>query len=199
MVIHDPNTQRIGGPRRPIARQTEAELRALDAGVWKHRRWTGERIPRLRDVLATVPRHGRLFIEMKEGPETVTPLAADLAASKLDPAQALVMSFHPETVAAAARALPGHEVCLLLRARDYTPKDALQRAIANARDRGARSLNLEAHRQFDENTITVAHAAGLKIYVWTVNRVSTARRLTAAGIDGITTDRCAWLTAQLDR
>jgi glycerophosphoryl diester phosphodiesterase len=87
----------------------------------------------------------------------------------------------------------------LLRARDYTPRNTLPRAIARARELGARSLDVESHRQLDGAKIAAAHAAGLNIYVWTVNRISTARRLAAAGIDGITTDRCAWMTAQLDR
>jgi len=119
VVSHDPDTRRIGGPRRPIRRQTVEDLRALDAGAWKHRRWTGERIPLLREVLATVPRHARLFIEMKEGADTVPPLVDDVAAAAPRPGQLIVMSFLPETVAAAARALPDCEICLLLRARDY--------------------------------------------------------------------------------
>jgi glycerophosphoryl diester phosphodiesterase len=31
-------------------------------------------------------------------------------------------------------------------------------------------------------------AAGLKLYVWTVNDVPTAKRMAALGVDGITTD-----------
>lgn len=197
VVSHDPDTRRIGGPRRPIRRQTLAELRALDAGAWKHRRWTGERVPLLREVLATVPSHGRLFVEMKEGAETVLPLADDLAAAQLSPRQVIVMSFLPETVAAAARALPDCEVCLLLRARDYVPVGHLARAIDYARSLGAHSLDVECHRALDRVKIAAAHAAGLAVYVWTVNRVATARRLVAAGINGITTDRCAWMQAQM--
>ena len=83
VVSHDPDTRRIGGPRRPIRQQTAAESTQLDAGRWKHRRWTGERLPLLRAALATVPRSGRLFVEMKEGPETVPPLVDDLRAANL--------------------------------------------------------------------------------------------------------------------
>jgi glycerophosphoryl diester phosphodiesterase len=197
VVSHDPDTRRIGGPRRPIRRQTIAELRTLDAGAWKSRRWTGERLPLLREVLAGVPARGRLFVEMKEGPETVPPLADDLAAAKLDDRQVIVMSFLPQTVAAAARALPRCEICLLLRARDYLADGAFTRVLARARELGCHSLDVESHRRLTPAVIDATHAAGLALYVWTVNRVPTARRLAAAGIDGITTDRCAWMTAQL--
>lgn len=197
MVSHDPDTRRIGGPRRALRHQTATELQALDAGAWKHRRWAGERLPRLRDVLATLPPQGRLFVEMKEGPETVPPLVAELRGAGLDDRRIIVMSFLADTVAAAARDLGGCEICLLLRARDFVRKASFARAIDVARGIGCHSLDVEVHAKLDRHVINAAHAAGLAVYVWTVNRVATARRLTAAGIDGITTDRCAWLHAQL--
>ena len=39
--------------------------------------------------------------------------------------------------------------------------------------------------------------AGLKCYVWTVDSVTVAQRLMAAGIDGITTNRPGWLRERL--
>jgi glycerophosphoryl diester phosphodiesterase len=197
IVSHDPDSRRIGGPSRPIRQQTLAELRALDAGAWKNRRWTGERIPLMGEVLATVPRDGRVFVELKEGPDTVPPLADALAATKLDGRQVIVMSFLPETVQAAARAMSRCEICLLLRARDYLGRGKLAWAIELARKLGCQSLDVESHPRLGRTVVDAAHVAGLRIYVWTVNRVSTAQRLAAAGIDGITTDRCAWMTERL--
>ena len=40
-------------------------------------------------------------------------------------------------------------------------------------------------------------AAKLKCYVWTVDSPAVARRLTAAGIDGITTNRPGWMREHL--
>lgn len=197
VVSHDPDTRRIGGPRQTIRLLTAARLGALDAGSWKHPRWSTERIPLLRDVLATLPAAGRLFVEMKEGPETVPPLVAAATAAGCDPRQLIVMSFVPETVAAATSQLPACEGCLLLRARDYVPLELWSRALDQARSLGARSVDVEAHRRLDADRIASAHAAGLSIYVWTVNDPATARRLIGAGIDGITTDRCAWLKDQI--
>jgi glycerophosphoryl diester phosphodiesterase len=148
-------------------------------------------------VLATVPAHGRLFVEMKEGPDTVPPLAALLAVAKLSDRQVIVMSFVPATVAAAASFLSSCEICLLLRARDYLPKGALARVLPRARELGCHSLDVELHRRLGPAVIDAAHTAGLAVYVWTVNRIPTARRLATAGIDGITTDRCAWMSEQL--
>jgi glycerophosphoryl diester phosphodiesterase len=41
------------------------------------------------------------------------------------------------------------------------------------------------------------HAARLKLYIWTVDSPSQARKLLAAGVDGITTNRPEWLRAKL--
>jgi glycerophosphoryl diester phosphodiesterase len=198
VVIHDADTRRIGGPRRAVAAQTAEQLASLDAGSWKHPRWAGERVPLLGEVLASVPARGRLFIELKEGPECVPPLVKLLARSGLAPRQVLMMSFAEATVAAAAAALPHHEVALLLDARRYVPRGALASAIERAKKLGCRALDVGVHRRLDAAKIAAVHAAGLRLYVWTVDRVSTARRLAEVGIDGITTNRCAWLAAQLD-
>jgi len=41
------------------------------------------------------------------------------------------------------------------------------------------------------------HQAGLKLYIWTVDSVSKAKRLIAAGVDGITTNKPGWLRSEL--
>jgi glycerophosphoryl diester phosphodiesterase len=170
---------------------------ALDAGAWKHRRWAGERVPLLRGVLATVPPLGHLFIELKEGPETVPPTVAAVRAAWLSAQQVILMSFLATTVAAAVRALPETEVLLLVRSRDYVSRGGWSRVVARAQALRARGLGVEAHRTLDAARIAAAHDAGLAVYVWTVNRPATARRLATAGIDGITTDRCAWMHSAL--
>jgi glycerophosphoryl diester phosphodiesterase len=197
MVIHDADTRRIGGPRRPVRAQATTELRTLDAGAWKHRRWRGERIPLLAEVLATVPACGRLLIEVKEGPECVPPLVDALASARIAPEQAVVLSFDASTAGAAAQALPRHEVALLLTARQWTPCGSLARALLRAQTLGCRALDVQAHRSLNAAVVGAVHAAGLLLYCWTVNRVSTAHRLAVAGLDGITTDRCAWLGKRL--
>ena len=37
----------------------------------------------------------------------------------------------------------------------------------------------------------------LEFFVWTINDVATARKFAELGVDGITTDRAAWLKEQL--
>ncbi|HXJ75251.1 MAG TPA: glycerophosphodiester phosphodiesterase family protein, partial [Candidatus Dormibacteraeota bacterium] len=42
------------------------------------------------------------------------------------------------------------------------------------------------------------HAAGLQLYIWTVDSPERARELFDAGVDGITTNRPGWLRDQLE-
>lgn len=197
VVVHDPDLRRTGGASLVVARATAAELRALDVGRWKDPSWAGERVPLLGEVLATVPSHGRLFIEIKSGPETAAALEREVRACGLQSHQILLMSFDPATVGAAARALPDCEACLLRTARDWTRARGIDAAIEEARARGCTALDVEYDRRLDRDVVDAVHAAGMRLYVWTINRPAVAARLLAAGIDGVTTDRCAWMAAQV--
>jgi len=197
VVIHDADLRRVGRSRLTVAAATSAALRGVDVGTWKHRRWAGERVPLLADVLATVPPNGRLFVEIKTDPGIVPGLVRVMAACPLAPRQVLFMSFDRDTMAAVARALPAHEACLLLTARQLFGGDGVAGAVATARALGCTSIDVQTHRRVGRAVVEAVHAADLGLYVWTVNRVSTARRLAAAGIDGITTDRCAWMRERL--
>lgn len=199
VVIHDGDLRRTGRMRLAVARATWRELCEADVGRWKHARWAGERVPLLAEVLATVPRGATLFVEAKIGGE-IAPALRSVVDEHAPTGVALVfMSFVPETVAAMARVLPDHQVCLLRTARQWRARGGLSAAVSLARASGAAALDFETHPRLDSQVTGAIHAAGLRLYVWTVNRISTARRLAAAGVDGITTDRCAWMHERLAR
>jgi glycerophosphoryl diester phosphodiesterase len=193
-VIHDATTKRIGGPNLAVRSQTLAVLKRLDAGTWKSRKWTGERIPSIDEVLETVPAHGRIFIELKEGPECIPRLVRSIERSGLRLSQILVMSFDEFSVRDAVAALPRCEHCLITTARVWRAKGGLRRLVARAHELGCGALNLEIHRLLNREVVATIHENQLNTYTWTVNHRSTARRLVATGIDGITTDRCAYLS-----
>src|SRR5438132_8474709 len=72
VVIHDRSTRRTGRIGGKVCEQTLAELRLLDVGRWKGKQWTGQRIPTLEEVLATIPEGKRLFVELKCGPDAIS-------------------------------------------------------------------------------------------------------------------------------
>ena len=64
-VIHDADTRRTTGLDRKVAQLKLPQLPRHDAGRWKGAQWRGEKIPTLDEVLATVPRGKKIFIEIK--------------------------------------------------------------------------------------------------------------------------------------
>jgi glycerophosphoryl diester phosphodiesterase len=112
-VIHDANTRRIGGPNLLLRIQTLAQLQLLDAGSWKSRKWAGVRIPSIEEVLDSVPARGRIFIELKEGPECVPAVVRAIKRCRLKNSQIVVMSFDEGSVERAVVALPRIEHCLI--------------------------------------------------------------------------------------
>ena len=75
VLHHDATTKKLSGVDRKVVDQSYAELRQLDVGAWKGDQWYGVRIPKLDDVLATIPEGKRIFIEVKCGPEIIPALA----------------------------------------------------------------------------------------------------------------------------
>jgi glycerophosphoryl diester phosphodiesterase len=82
--------------------------------------------------------------------------------------------------------------------KDFVPPPA-DELIRKAKDLKADGLDLSAADVLDDAYAKAVKAAGLKLYVWTVNDPAVARRMVKIGVDGITTDRPAWLREQLGR
>jgi glycerophosphoryl diester phosphodiesterase len=201
VVCHDAGTFRTTGVRKVIRECALDELRPLDAGRWKGERWRGEPIPTLGEALATVPPEGRCFIEVKSGPETVAVLAEVVRASGVRPEQLAVISFQAETVAEAKRRLPKVKAYYLSGFRQDPQTGAwspgVEALIARAQEIGADGLDLSCDGPVDADFVQRVHAAGLEVYVWTVDSPEEARRLAAAGVDGITSNRAAALRDEL--
>ncbi|MGQ9592013.1 MAG: glycerophosphodiester phosphodiesterase [Planctomycetota bacterium] len=201
-VIHDEDAKRTTGTVAVVAKSTLEDLRKLDAGSWKGPRWKGCRIPTLEEVLATVPRGKRLFVEVKCGPEAVPELARVLRESGRAPREAVVIGFDPETMAAVRKALPDRKVYLLSGfQRDEETgswKPRIEDLIEKAKAAGLSGLDLSAEGPLDEEAARRIRVAGLELHVWTVDDPEVARRLRALGVDGITTNRPAALRRAIE-
>lgn len=199
VVLHDKDTKRTAGLDRKVVDQTLQELRSLDVGKWKDARFAGEKIPTLAEMLAAVPMGKRVFIEVKCGPEIVPELDRVLRAAGLEPERTPVISFNADVIAAVKKArpdLPAYWVVSLKPKKGEKPPTAEQ-LLARARTIRADGLDLSAAEALDAAYARKVKAAGLKLYVWTVNEPAVARRMVEIGVDGITTDRPGWLRERL--
>jgi glycerophosphoryl diester phosphodiesterase len=201
IVCHDADTQRTTGRKLLIPKSTLAELRALDAGRGKGSRWSGQKLPLLEEVLATIPDHRRLFVEVKSGPETVPALKKAVTASGKRPEQVVFISFHAPVIAAVKKTMPEHRAYLL---RDFHEdkhtgrwSPTLPEMIAAARAVEADGVAVMAKPPLDAPFIEGLRKAGLEVYAWTVDSPEQARKLVKDGVLGIITNRASWLREQL--
>src|SRR2546425_8569460 len=95
----------------------------------------------------------------------------------------------------------GWEVCWSSKPRPnwgtggFSP--AAEKLIAAAKELGVDGLDLDARSPVNSALVDKLKAAGLKLYVWTVDSPAKARQLAAASVDGITTNRPGWLREQI--
>ncbi len=199
VVIHDDTTRKTAGVRRKVASQTLKELKALDAGSWKHPKFKGEPIPTLVEAMATIPRGRRLFVEIKCGAECIPSFAADVRASGLKPDQIVPIGFSLETMTQLKRAVPELEVCWVVEfkrtLRGWSP--AAGRLIEQVAQAGLDGLDVSGRGPVDGDFTRQIHAAGQALYIWTVDEPTRARELMDAGVNGITTNKPGWLREAL--
>ncbi|QEL15817.1 glycerophosphodiester phosphodiesterase family protein [Limnoglobus roseus] len=198
VVIHDATTKRVAGVDLKVADHTLAELHALDVGKWKGEKFTGEKLPTLEEMLATVAPGKKVYVEVKCGPEIVPELDRLLKASGLKPEQTPVIAFNANVIAAVKKArpdVPAYWLASLKPAKGKQPPTA-EELIEKAKSVNADGLDLSGEESLDATFAKKVKDAGLKLYVWTVNDAAVAKRL-APYVEGITTDRPAWLRNQL--
>ena len=201
-VIHDNTTRRTTGADGKVEEMTMTDLRELDAGTWKGQAYAGEKIPELEEILNTRAEGKRIVIEIKDDRELTAELAATLERTGTTPRDAWIICFDYHTLSHLKRRLPDYN-CLWLVGHKPDRKTGkvspdLDEMIRLCKAADFDGLNLNFNWPIDRAFADKVHAAGLKLYVWTVNDAEVARRLVSAGVDGITTDRPAWLREQLN-
>ncbi|WP_136715981.1 glycerophosphodiester phosphodiesterase [Halorientalis salina] len=171
VVVHDETVDRVTGTTGAVVDYSRSELAGLDVLD------SGEGIPTLDAVLATVPDGGELNLELKEGG-----IAADaLAAADDADVDVLISSFSTESLRE-ARGAGGSRLA-------YISAEADEEGIINA----ARQLDctaLHPHWQLCvDEFVDRAHDAGLNVNAWTVPSRHDADALDVVGVDGVIVDR----------
>jgi glycerophosphoryl diester phosphodiesterase len=180
VVVHDPTLERVsdGRSRRAIEDLGASELDNVDVGA-------GQRVPSLDDVLVWSRRQGsRLNVELKQDVADRSRLVR--AVSELlvhETAERIILStFHPGMARALVGRLPHLPVAWLVHDRQW-----LLRHTPGRRCLGVHAVHPQASL-VTEAAVRSWHASGHAVNVWTVNDPDDARRLAAAGVDGIISD-----------
>jgi len=169
VVVHDATLERVQGRSGVVAELSESALGA--AGV-----------PSLQEVLAVLPRHAFVDVELKAGGARAV-IEILTAARGPDLQRAAVSSFDPELLEGVARLAPGWPRWLnALDLNDGTIRTAVEldcRAIA------------VLWRSIDPGSVRRAWERGLDVVAWTVRRRPTYRRLARLGVAAICVEASA--------
>jgi len=193
IACHDKTTKRTAGIEKLIAETTFQELRTLDVGKWKSSTFAGEKMPTLPELLETIPPGKKIYLEVKCGPEIVPQLIRELHASGKPLSEMPVICFNADVIAAVKQQqseLPAYYL-------SNPEKVTASKLIAKAQEIHADGVDLKNCPEFDRDYADQVRAAGLRLDVWTVDQTADAKRLVELGVQGITTNRPAFLREQL--
>jgi glycerophosphoryl diester phosphodiesterase len=203
IISHDATTKRCAGVDKPIAKQTFAELRALEVGQWG--KWKGkgftEKMPSLAEALATVPAGRKIFLHCYAPKADIVKLKEPLARSGLKPEQVVFISFEIDACKEFKRFFPKMKAYWLASYKDKSEEKppTVEELIRLAQAAGVEGLDLQDKFPTDKAFVGKVHGAGLELHVWTVDDEAAARKLKKAGVDSITTNRPGRLRESLSQ
>jgi len=185
VVIHDDTLDRTTTGKGPVLGQTFKEIKRLDAGSWFAPRFSAERIPGLPEVMELTAGKCMLNIEIKQSafeaeyPEdAIERQVVKLVHTSRAMDRVIISSFDQRILERIA-------------AMDAPP------AIAYISDHGADKRVLKMllamnafswHPRFKVLTraqVDMLHAAGLKVFPWTINTREEAEKILALNVDGL--------------
>jgi len=171
LVIHDDQLGRTTSGRGRLTDTSLEVLRSLDAGK-------GQQIPTLHEVIQLVGDRAGINIELK-GPETAEPVVELLASISNDhPAgQFLISSFEHAQLKRIRQLLPAQDLGVLFQRTESA-------VVTRTLDLGATRLHIPG-KQVSRRIIVEAHAANLKVHVYTVDDPGEIQRMMDLGVDGV--------------
>jgi glycerophosphoryl diester phosphodiesterase len=184
VVIHDESLRRTAGRPEQIRDLSWQELCRFDVGCWFDRRFLGERIPQLGEVMDLVGKKVEVHLEIKRGSSYYSGIegrVVELLRRRRSLKACVVSSFDHQALRAVRALEPKARLGYLL---GDTPLDAAWEEI---KELSAESLHLSL-RQLNAARVAGAHRRRLRVLVYTVNDAAEARRLMKMGVDGVFTN-----------
>jgi glycerophosphoryl diester phosphodiesterase len=200
VVIHDPTVERTTSGKGAISEMTIDELRALDAGYGfspdggrtRPYRGRGVRVPTLEEVLEEFPGVA-VNIDIKAAYPGVEAAVLQVLRETDAWGRALVVSTPYATVKRFRKISGGYistgasrwEIGVFY----FLSRLRLERLLSPSYDALQVPLRHRGIPLVTPRFVRAAHARGVRVDVWTINRADEMRRLLALGVDVIMTDR----------
>jgi glycerophosphoryl diester phosphodiesterase len=183
IVIHDDTVDRTTDGSGSVGAMSAAEIQRLDAGSWFKPEFAGERVPLLDEVLDWAGGKVGLVIELKLGPvwypgieEVLVSTLQQHAATR----EVLVISNDHQAVHRVKQLDGSIPIAIMYGARLLDP-------VGTARAAGADAVR-PSHWMTTAEDVALCHAAGLAVIPWTVNDISSMRRVVSLGVDSMSSD-----------
>ena len=185
-IIHDESLKRTTDGKGEVGLKDAAYLQSLDAGKWFSKRFSGERIPHLREVLDWLVQsdmNANIEIKPYPGQSEQTTVAVLTHLRRFWPqnkALPLLSSFDEGVLHLCRSIAPDMPLGMLLHEWD-------DKGLARATDLQCVSMNM------NKSILTAARvqaikAAGLQLFSYTVNRRKQAKKLLGWGVDAVFSD-----------
>jgi glycerophosphoryl diester phosphodiesterase len=186
VLLHDATVDRTTDGSGEVAEMRFDDLRALDAGSWKHERYTGERVPTLSEAIAAIGSRATFIIEIKQ--TGIEDHVVELIRQEGAVHDVLIFAFD-HAVAKRVRELEPRIPCAFLTGgtEDHS-EDAARELIDLALTANA-SMLASHHGGVTGAVLRRVRAAGLTLCVWTIDDPPTMRRWIDVGADWIGTNR----------
>ena len=184
VLFHDELLDRTTNGNGPIADRTLAELKALDAGSWYGSVWTGTSIPTFTEFLPLLQAStARAIFELKGiwTPEQLRPVVAAIYRAGVQD-RIVLASFESPTLLDLWREAPSLSRAVIVR---RLPDDPVAFAAAHGATTVVTSLR---SFQVEPEAAERLRAAGLTIFVYTLNRADLWQEAIDLGVDGVVTD-----------
>ena len=180
VVINDFTLERTTDGTGPVRQLTVRELKRLDAGGWRGRRFRGQRIQTLQEVLERFRDRTRFWIELRGGSD-VYPGIEECVVSTVEIYEvwdrALLQSVDLATLTGIRSLNRQLRVAQIVRDQaDHIGLDAVHAVCLDV-------------RRAQESLVAETLAAGLDCYVGTVDEPAEMEWLLRQGVTGIITDR----------
>jgi glycerophosphoryl diester phosphodiesterase len=200
VVIHDATLERTTNGHGSVHEYTLEELKQLDAGSWFHSDFADEPLPELGEVLDLVDGRVITNIEIKSNAyephhpvDAIEKQVVDLVKQKKALDAVLISSFKAEILIQVSEIEQKPALALI----SSDPADG--QTIKLCQDLSAFSWHPD-HRILTESQVGKMHAAGLKVFPYTVDKMEDYLKMTAMNVDGVITNDPAsiqkWSTAR---
>jgi len=181
VVVHDSDFMKLAGNPLKVWEGDLAEIRQIDIGSWFDPAFSDQRVPTLREVLDEIKGRSKLVIELKYygHDQQLEQRVVDIVEQAGMSRDVVVMSLKLQGIQKLKELRPDWTAGLLAASAvgDLSRLDVDFLAVNQAM----------ASRAF----IRRAHAAGKRVFVWTINDALSLSRWMSMGVDGVITDEPA--------